>query len=281
MNHNRWMTSLYEFIKNLRVDELALPSSHNAGVDRRVVDPVGGHWAACQDDSFAFQLRQGIRVLDLRVVDDSYRKDIGGKKPTYRFTEVIRCKHVLPGRSVDNCVAAVRSFAEENRNELVILDIHSYDAGLKLNDPVGRFKQKLNALAHLLIPPAASSLTLAQIKQSYPGKNVIICWGGGGGAYWNTIRHLWTGQNLTSQAELVSFIINKARNSVPAAALTSLSATVYSLASGPVRLKRDSPVWAEVFHPQHRVFNIINADFFQNTGVVEGCIELNKIRSGR
>lgn len=276
---SRWMTSIYEHIKNLRVNQLALPSTHNAGVDRRVVDPIGGHWAACQDDSFAAQLKQGARVLDLRIVDSSYKMDIGGSKiPRYRFTEVVKCEHVLPGRNIDDCISAVRTFAEENRGELVILDIHSYNMGRNLNNSVARFKKKLSLLDHLLIPPAASSLTLTQIKQSYPNRNVIICWSGG--AYWNAIKHLWTGKNLTSQAELENFIINRARKEVSAITLTSLSATVYDPIGGPVRLKRGASVWAEVFHPQHSVFNIINADFFQDTGVVEGCIALNKARSG-
>ncbi len=273
-----WMTSIYEQIKNMQVHQLALPSAHNSGVDRNALESIGAHWAACQDNIFATQLSNGVRVLDLRIVDNSYKKDVGGSKvPRYRFTEVFECTHVLPGRNIDHCLSAVRSFAEQNRGELIILDIHSFNTGRNLNDSLGRFKNKLKQLDHLLIPPAASSLTLAEIKQSYPNRNVIICWGGG--AYWNTIRHLWTGKNLTSRAKLEDFIVNRARKEVSTTALTSLSATVYDPIGGPVRLERGARVWAEVFHPQHKVFTIINADFFQDTGIVEGCIALNIARS--
>ncbi|EJM76553.1 hypothetical protein [Pseudomonas sp. GM55] len=278
LNNNAWMTQIYEHIKNLRVHQLALPSSHNAGVDRGAVEVIGGHWAACQDYIFETQLRQGARVLDLRIIDNSYKKDIGGSKiPRYRFIEEFKCQHVLPGRNIDNCLSAVRTFAEQNRGELIILDIHSYDSGRNLNNSIARFRQKLSQLNHLLIPPTASSLTLAEIRKSHPNRNVIICWGGG--AYWNTIKHIWTGKNLTSRAELETFITNQARKSVSATALTSLSATVYDALGGPVRLKSGEKVWSEVFHPQHSIFNIINADFFQDTGVVQRCIALNKARA--
>ncbi|RAI62168.1 hypothetical protein DOZ80_31235 [Pseudomonas fluorescens] len=278
ISNNAWMTSIYEKIKNMRVHQLALPSAHNSGVDRGSVDPIGGHWAACQDNIFLTQLNQGARVLDLRIVDNSYNKDIGGSKiPRYKFTELFQCNHVLNGRNFDQCISAVHSFAENNRDELVILDIHRFDTGRNLKNSLERFKNKLNQLNHLLISPAASQLTLAEIKRNYPNKNVIICWNGG--AYWNNIRHLWTGKNLTSQADLESFIVNTARKQVSTSAMTSLSATVYGPTAGPVRLKRDARVWTEVFHPQHQVFNIVNADFFQDTGIVEQCIALNLARS--
>lgn len=278
--NNAWMTSIYEKIKNMRVHQLALPSAHNSGMDRGSVDPIGGHWAACQDNIFLTQLNQGARVLDLRIVDNSYKKDTGGgKMPSYKFTELFQCNHVLDGRNIDPCISAVRSFAENNYGELVILDIHSFDTGRNLKNSLERFKKKLSQLNHLLIPPAARQLTLAEIKRNYPNNNVIICWNGG--AYWDNIRHLWTGKNLTSRADLESFIVNTARKEVSTSAMTSLSATVYDPIGGPVRLPRNTTVWAEVFHPQHQVFNIINADFFQDTGIVEQCIALNLARSGQ
>lgn len=275
---NTWMTGIYEHIKKLRVHQLALPSAHNSGLDKGSVDPIGGIWAACQDNIFATQLNQGARVFDLRITDYSHRKDVGGSKiPRYRFVEEFKCEHGLPGRNFDHCLTAVRAFAESNRGELVILDIHKFDRNRNLNDSIGRFKQKLSQLNHLLIPPSASTLTLAEIKKNYPNRNVIICWGGG--AYWNTIRHIWSGDQK-SKAQLEGFIINTARKKVSSTALTSLSATVYN-SGGPMRLRRGERVWTEVFHPQHSVFNIINADFFQDTGIVEKCIELNKVRSAR
>lgn len=273
-----WMTAIHEQIKNLRVHQLSLPSAHNAGVDKGSLDPISANWAACQDYVFGTQLTLGARVLDLRIKDHSYRKDVGGSKvPRYKFIEEFRCEHVLPGRNFDQCLADVKRFAEENRGELIILDIHKFDPGRNLNDSTGRFRTKLSQLNHLLIPPSASNFTLAEIKKNHPNRNVIICWGGG--AYWNTIKHIWSGDQK-SRAELERFVVDRARKEVSSTALTSLSATIYD-AGGPMRLRRGEKVWLDVFHPQHSVFNIINADFSQDTGIVEKCIELNKARAAR
>lgn len=271
----RWMTGIYEHIKNLRVHQLALPSAHNSGVDKGAVGPVAGNWLACQDSYFAFQLNHGARVLDLRIADHSYKKDIGGRVPRYKFTEEFRCEHGLAGRNLDQCLADVRKFAESHRGELIILDIHSFDRGRDLNNSKQRFKNKLSQLNHLLIPPTASNLTLDDIRKNHPDRNVIICWEGG--SYWNTIKHIWAGDQA-SQAQLESFIINNARKNVPSYTLSSLSATIYN-AGGPMRIMKGANVWTEVFHPQHSVFNIINADFIQDTGIVEKCIELNMART--
>ena len=274
---NAWMTGIYEHIKNLRVHQLALPSAHNSGVDKGSLDPVFGNWMACQDYFFGTQLNQGARVLDLRVTDYSYRKDVGGSKvPRYKFIEEFKCVHGLPGRNFDQCLAEVKRFAESNRGELIILDIHKFDRGRNLNDSIGRFRNKLSQLNHLLIPPTARNLTLAEIKKSHPNRNVIICWEGG--TYWNTIQHIWEGDQ-TTRAQLESFI-NRARARVSSSTFSSLSATIYNT-GGPMRLRRGEKVWTDVFHPQHSVFNIINADFIQDTGIVEKCIELNKARGAR
>jgi hypothetical protein len=52
----------------------------------------------------------------------------------------------------------------------------------------------------------------------------------------------------------------------------SLSATAYT-GTGPKRIRWDSPVFQNLFHPLHNVTpgapfkgNIINVDFFENTG---------------
>jgi hypothetical protein len=274
-NSNTWMTGIYEHIKNLRVHQLALPSAHNSGMDKGILGPIGGNWAACQDYFFGTQLRQGARVLDLRIKDYSYKKDIGGSKvPRYKFFEDFKCEHLLPGRNLDQCLADVRRFAESNPGELIILDIHKFDRGRNLNDSTGRFKNKLSQLNHLLIPPTARNFSLAEIKKKHPSRNVIICWGGG--TYWNTIYHIWAGDKK-SRAQLESFIINEARKKVSSTAFSSLSATIYD-AGGPMRLGRGEKVWTEVFHAQHSVFNIINVDFLQDTGIVEKCVALNKER---
>lgn len=274
--HSYWMQSIYNNIRQLKLHELALPSAHNSGMDRGVAEHIGGNFAVCQDYSFATLLARGARVLDLRVFDESYKKDVGGSKiPRYKFQEEIVCKHFLRGRNINNCISEVRSFAEARPGEIIILDVRSYNPGRNLNNAPARFKAKLNTLAHLLIPAAANSLSLEKIRQTYPGRNVIIGWSQGG--YWPNIPHNWSGKDLTSVSQLLEYI-KTFRNAPPAQTLTSLSATAYTVPNGPWRIQYGNAVWNEVFSAQQRSFNIINADFIQDTGIVERCIALNIAR---
>ncbi|MGP4956966.1 hypothetical protein [Pseudomonas helleri] len=62
-----WMTDLGNTLNNLKLHQLTLPSTHNAGMDKKGIGgPVEG-WIACQNDTFPFQIAQGARVFDLRV----------------------------------------------------------------------------------------------------------------------------------------------------------------------------------------------------------------------
>lgn len=278
IDRRRWMQSIFQDIKHLKLHQLALPSAHNCGMDRDYLKALPTHWVACQDFNFASQLMQGARVLDLRIVDDSYKKDVGGSKiPRYKFIEIFKCYHgFVRGRDLSECVSSVRSFAEANRSEMVILDIHSFDQGRNLNNSVSRCRAKFNELNHLLTPSTAEALTLEQIRQTHPGRNVIICWSQGNG-YWKNIPHKWTGKDLTSHSELLNYI-KTVRNQLPKATFSSLSATVYEALGGPIRLKNGNAVWEEVFKPGQQVFNIINADFIQDTGIIDRCIALNQAR---
>lgn len=276
LNNRGWMQAIYNDIKHLKLHELTLPSSHNAGMDRASLGPIGGNWAVTQDYTFRHQLNFGARVLDLRIADYS-DIEVGGpsRLPTNKFKEDIRLEHVLPGRKLSDCVSAVRTFAETNRGEIIILDVHSYSPGRNLRNALGRCKAQLNKLSHLLLPSTASNMTLEQIRQNYPGRNVIICWTQGG--YWTSIKHQWIGKNLASPNELIQYI-KRARHQRPQRVLSSLSATAYSAMGGPMRLKKGDAVWTEVFRPGQPLFNIINVDFIQDTGVIQSCIQLNKAR---
>lgn len=60
-----WMGESYVYIKELRLDELSLPSAHNSGMDRKARSVSS--YTTCQNDSFKFQMENGIRVMDTRL----------------------------------------------------------------------------------------------------------------------------------------------------------------------------------------------------------------------
>lgn len=66
-NYSRWMTDIGSNIEQLKIHDLILLQAHNAGVDQEGAGWPADQWAACQDDSFTYQLRSGVRALDLRL----------------------------------------------------------------------------------------------------------------------------------------------------------------------------------------------------------------------
>jgi len=57
-------------VKHLKIRDLILPLAHNAVVDQKGAGWPDDWWGACLDDSFDYQLDNGIRALDLRVYRD-------------------------------------------------------------------------------------------------------------------------------------------------------------------------------------------------------------------
>lgn len=62
-----WMTDLSHIIAPLKLNIMSLPSTHNAGMDKKATSGIEEGWIACQNDTFLFQLSNGIRVFDIRL----------------------------------------------------------------------------------------------------------------------------------------------------------------------------------------------------------------------
>lgn len=68
LNKQTWMSHVPD-IDKLRLTDIIWPGAHNAGMDKKAPnhEVVFGNWATCQNDSFAWQLDNGARALDLRL----------------------------------------------------------------------------------------------------------------------------------------------------------------------------------------------------------------------
>lgn len=277
VNYSRWMTDNAAAIANMKLHQLALPSAHNAGMDKSQLWGPEELWAACQTKSFGFQLEAGARVLDLRLHDASYRKVEGNHYPTFHFKEVFVFMHgIVKGRKLENCINEVRNFAINNPGEIIILDFHDYNKGNYAHDSVSRCLKYFNPILERLIPPSAQDLTIGEIRAQFPGKNIIIAWAHGNG-FWGKLNHSWIGKNSVSENEIVDFC--KSMMAEPLTNLWSLSATAYSN-SGPVAMNSSHRLWGDtIFKPGHQTGNIINVDFIERTGIVDRCIALNIARS--
>lgn len=281
---NNWMSAT-PAIDNLSLAELTLPGTHNAGCDWQASYSLipGAHWLACQHDSFAAQLNNGSRVLDLRLEFDG---------PATEF-EKFRFQHngYRSSRNVSDLFAAVNLFLRDNPDEFVILDFHQLKGGQQLFDYALFNEMMLRYLGERIIPTGNRGLPLGVLKKISGGRRVLVTaqqhpdlnpdW------FCKKIEHKWSGIDDTSVKELEQHITNVLRTPPPRTSLWSLSATSYSKVGGPVDIHDELDNWFDpASHNRSERCNIINVDFMEESQLVAYCrsaslINARKARKAR
>ena len=272
-----WMAST-PAIDTLSLNELTLPGTHNAGSDWKAtwLQGPGAHWLACQHKSFYSQLHNGSRALDIRLTYDARAPGLG------KF----RCHHnnYRNDRTLGQLVTDVEKFLQENPNEFIILDFHDLSGSTfdfaYFNDMMIHF------LGHRIIPRKNRSLSLRQLKQISSLQRILVA------APWNRaldqnlfieqIEHKWSGNGLTSAAELEQHIIKVLKFPTGTWAPWSLSATSYSVLGGPVDIHDELNSW---FDPNKSDWatrcNIINVDFIEESNIVAYCLTANLSKAAK
>jgi len=266
---NNWMSAT-PAIDNLSLGELTLPGTHNAGCDRQASYPLipGAHWLACQHDSFAAQLNNGSRALDLRL-------DFDG--PATEF-EKFRFQHngYRSSRNLLALFAAVNLFLRDNLDEFVILDFHQLKDGQQSFDYALFNEMMLRYLGERIIPTGNRGLPLGELKKISGKQRVLVAaqqhpelnpaW------FCEKVEHKWSGIGDTNVKELEQHITNVLRSPPPRTSLWSLSATSYSKAGGPVDIHDELDNWFDpATHNQSERCNIINVDFMEESQLVAYC----------
>jgi 1-phosphatidylinositol phosphodiesterase len=276
-NLARWMTSV-PGIEHLKLDELILLSAHNAGVDKKNAGWPATQWAVCQDDSFAYQLNNGARVLDLRLFRNI--KEIGTHKEF-----IFKHNGYHSSRYLNDCLQAVRAFAQQYPEEFVILDFNEVEAS-------GAEHQINSAIIDIIgdrrLPAKAKNLTIGQIRNQYPGQNVITAWDNNlSYTSWPKIARRWIGEDLVNESDLYAYI-RETMQAPPSGHLWSMQAVGYNLL-GPIRFDSDRTFWRmffdTTFFNSYRKGstpikgNIINVDFLVGTGAAQKCINATRSRA--
>ncbi|MNF53728.1 Exoglucanase B precursor [compost metagenome] len=301
-NYSRWMTDMWDEIKDRRLSQLAIPGAHNSGVDMAGTWGLEELYGANQDNSFPEQLAAGARFLDLRLVDSSYRKPIGNHSPTYTFFEEFEFKHgaVSAGRRLQHLIRDVKKFVTENPQEIVILDFHTYDRGKKFsNTSLERCIPYFTPIEKFLIPASYRSSTLREMRNAYPDGSIILALNHnypkpqGNNAepdkwqphwikrtqIWSIFPHEWNSTDLSESGTLK--LVQRTMQSPPQNQTWALSAAAYS-ATGPVHLHRDHPIRTKAFEAGYQNANIVMVDFIERfdtmLSVVDRCIVLNRQR---
>ncbi|CAN7719157.1 fibronectin type III domain-containing protein [Pseudomonas umsongensis] len=275
-NYSRWMTDIGSNLEHLKIHDLILLQAHNAGVDQVGAGWPADQWAACQDDSFTYQLRNGARALDLRLYR---RSNATGTHQEFIFEHA----GYDANRNLNHCIHGVLEFAEQNPGEIIILNFHEavIDGREFYVDSIIEI-----ALGNRCIPPTAMDLTIGQIRSRFPGRNIIITWNHSQWYCWPNVHQTWTGEDLNGERDLYNHITHIMADP-PKDQLWSIFAAGYNLL-GPIRFGPSAIHWDCFFnrlgsdrYRQPSKGNMINVDFFAGTGVVDRCINATRTRANQ
>ncbi|MQT48291.1 hypothetical protein GHO40_16415 [Pseudomonas helleri] len=281
-NLSTWMTDLGIKLDKLKPHQLTLPSTHNAGMDKKGIGgPVEG-WIACQNDTFPFQIAQGARVFDLRVNARVYNGTLSG----FDFFHGPFSSNRSVLGLIKDCNAFFKNDYKSKKHELIILQFQEFK-----NFRPSDYERLLTQLTQgfsgtgsstKIVPRAASDLTIGDIRSQYAGHNIIIASDkfGSNSDVWNDITHEWIGHDIPSEQELDIFIDQKTRETNQSK-LWSLQVVRYKILYGAMDI---SDYIDKKFEPDAQALinsNIINVDFIENFSIVPYCIRASLYKAGQ
>lgn len=283
-NLSTWMTDLTPTLDELKLHHLTLPSAHNAGMDKKGIDGIEEGWIACQNDTFSFQLAQGVRVFDLRLE----AKVVSGSTVFYFNHGGRKSKRTLENL-LEDCARFFRDDYASKKNEILILNFHqltNFQEG-STNDYtyfLSRLKSAFSGIGGNpgILPRQASNLTLAQIRTQFAGCNIIIASNKfeSQAAVWDDIPHYWVEKDIPTEQELDTYITANTVDSYKSR-LWSLQAVRYEKRYGPLNI---SDYLNKKFQPYEQALinsNIINVDFVETSSIVNHCITANLYKAER
>jgi len=280
--HCNWM-ALTPQIGTLRIDELILAGTHNAGMDKQSPN-MSLPQEITQDVSPLEQIQKGIRVLDLRV--SFYEKYLPGDPRRYQIYHATSSGRTIATDILDALVSFYSKLEEagQKAREVVILDFHQFK---HFTDEAHHQLVRLiiDRLGGRIIHHDHRFLTLSELWAQHPGRNVVIAyddplthW-----KFWNGVDQCWSGENLISTSKLKLYMDEVARDRKPDYQLQSIQCAKYVL---PFHVPDDfSEKINEWFKSESadsyiQNFHIINTDWSLRSNIVTDCIHANIIRAG-
>lgn len=201
-----WMENLNESIKNIPLNQLTIPGTHDSGTYQLYTDeiynvddftgiaptiagPIIRAMAVTQNTDIYSQLVEGNRYIDLR-----FAKDNKGR---------IRIVHTVFGNSADSIFDQIKRFLDSHPKEIVIIDIQHIN-NLSSSDELVLKNIIMNTIGSHLAP-RNSFKTTSTISDFYKeGKNAVILYDRADSVkneplYWyrndSTIRSPWYNTN--------------------------------------------------------------------------------------
>jgi len=269
-----WMSNV-PGIGRLKLAEIVWPGAHNAGMDRQAPDHgvLVGHWVSCQNDTFAWQLNQGARALDVRLVDD------------YTSSPPLCFHHdgQRSGRTLDDLIDAVCDFLDDHRDEFILLDFHQLGYGSTTFDYLKFRDQLLTRLGERAIPRSEHHKTLDQLKAASSRQRVVLAVPArrelDDDCFWESVRHRWSKKRIIDTEQLEQFINDTLPPQNDGTRLWSLSATAYSLFGGPRRIHTFINKRFDTSGDWIGRCCIISVDFFEDSDIVRYCSAASRMKA--
>lgn len=281
-HRSRWM-ALTPQIGTLRIDELILAGTHNAGMDKKSPN-ISLPQEITQDVSPLEQIQNGIRVLDLRV--SFYEKHPVGDPRRFQIYHATSSGRTI---AVDILGAVVGFYRELERSgdsarEIVILDFHRF-RHFTVEAHQQLIRLIIDGLKERLIADDLRFLTLEELWTQHPGKNVVVAYNNREThwRFWAGVDQCWCGSNLASTAKLKEYMDEIAESPKVDDQLRSVQCAKYVL---PFHLPDDFSdrinIWfkSESADSYIQKFHIITTDWSLRSDIVQNCIHANIIKAG-
>lgn len=277
-----WM-STYRGARDLRIMDLVLPGSHDAGMDKEA--PYTNSLETTQDKSPWYQIMSGIRVLDLRIqffsgysVNDPKRFQIFHHASSRRTVRGDILQAVTNWRNT--------TFPKGNpKLEIIILDFHQFK-GFTDEAHYELMKLLKDYFGDLIIRPEQRNLYVRELWQG-TGRVVV--------SYHDVIRdneffwdldQRYEGSGYISTDRLKDFMNVVASTPKPDPILQSIQCHKVTKFYSPDDFQDQIGRW---FYSNHEIgfsawiqnFNIINTDWSTRGAYIDYCINACEIRADR
>ncbi|CAK1555314.1 unnamed protein product [Leptosia nina] len=297
-----WMEDYGERINKLRIGDLAIPGTHNAGAwrfDTEISTVTRDSFVLCQDRSIWAQLVHGIRYFDFRIAYYDFYDRIEDRY--WLNHNLIRVRPLLP------LLREIRAFLDVTR-EVVFLDAHHFPVGF-YDQNGAPIRSVHSGLLHMVQKELGAHIAVATQFYTGPGTkgptlqtlkdadkrlvfnyvdNTIVAennW------LWPILPHLWA--NTNNPTALFQYL-DRAISTSPQpnarsplfSAMAQTTPTVLDIlfVRGSLRANADQVnrnVTARLASVWRQRANIVSTDFFLANDVVDVSIEISVERSNR
>ncbi|XP_039293979.1 uncharacterized protein LOC111048297 [Nilaparvata lugens] len=279
----RWMENSWNEISKLSLASAFLPGTHNSAAFKEVYSPYYENlvhkYTYNQDLNIHDQLVFGARVLDLRIAHYSNTEQKWWSN--HDFIRLRPFKEVLDD---------VKRFLD-NTKEIVILDIHNFPVGFKVNsaETHREFVRFLEEEVGDRLIPASLGWSAPLSSLLATGRRLVVAYNSQNASapfLWYPIWHRWGNKQDVPSLHTYFSDVFSGHNTAPWSAMMELTPrpldVLLDTYGGLREMAADSNVQVNKWLQGSwgRSCNVVSVDFIRGTSIIKSAIKWNRIRAG-